>query len=645
MGRKGRRVLLVLAVVAALPMILGVGLWLLPWGDWLRGELGRRLTDASGRTVTVAHLHLHPGLTLRLQGDGIHIDNAPWGSSPTMVEIDRLEFSLYLPSLLRGRVVVPELRLTRPRLLLEKNAQGEANWHFANPQAKAAKAAIPERRQEMPLIEHLVVEDGRLIYRDPGKGMNFDSRINTALGGDPTHTETILTGQGQLQVAPFHLEVHGGSILELRESRQPYPLRLDAQVGDTRTQLDGTLTDPLQLSGIDLRLHVSGRDMADIFPIFGIPLPHTPAYRLEGQLVRQGNIWAFRDFAGQVGGSDLKGTLQVAVEKPRPRLQATLTSTRLAIADLSGFVGGQPGGGEAPKKEANRVLPATPVNLQKLRSMDMDVHFQGRSIDAGPVAIDDLQAALKIDDGLAVIDPLSLDIAGGRVQGRVTLDGRRDMPAAALDLGIEKLALDRLLKSPDISNRMAGLLGGRLRLKGQGSSTADILGDADGQFTLFMGHGSFSHLALELIGLDVAKALGVLATGDQPIAVRCLVADMPLRQGVLQAQTLVLDTEVSAVTGEGQINLRDETLNLRLLAHPKKPSLFSARAPVLVGGSFHTPSFGVDPAAEAARGTAAAALGALLTPLGALLPFIDLGLGQDSPCRQLIDEARGGTEH
>jgi hypothetical protein len=41
----------------------------------------------------------------------------------------------------------------------------------------------------------------------------------------------------------------------------------------------------------------------------------------------------------------------------------------------------------------------------------------------------------------------------------------------------------------------------------------------------------------------------------------------------------------------------------------------------------------------AAKGAASVALGALLTPAAAILPWVELGLAQDSPCRALLDAA------
>jgi uncharacterized protein involved in outer membrane biogenesis len=187
---------------------------------------------------------------------------------------------------------------------------------------------------------------------------------------------------------------------------------------------------------------------------------------------------------------------------------------------------------------------------------------------------------------------------------------------------------------------MGGTFGGRIELEGTGRSTAELLGAADGGAVIVMSGGKLSNLLLELVGIDIAEALGFVIGEDKPVAVRCAVADFKVTDGLLKTQTFVIDTTDTNVTGEGTINLKNEKMDLKLEAHPKDPSLLSARTPVTIGGSMADPKFGIDPKQAVARGAAAVVLGALLTPLAALLPMIELGLGEDSPCHKLITQAQ-----
>src|SRR3546814_8714541 len=111
--------------------------------------------------------------------------------------------------------------------------------------------------------------------------------------------------------------------------------------------------------------------------------------------------------------------------------------------------------------------------------------------------------------------------------------------------------------------------------------------------SVMMSDGSFSNLMMELIGLDAAEALGFVLGEDRRIPIRCAVLDFAVADGVLQSRAVVLDTTDTNVLGESVINLGKEHVALDLLAHPKDPSVLSARGQVPASGSFQDPAIGV----------------------------------------------------
>ncbi|MGE5475827.1 MAG: AsmA family protein [Bacteroidales bacterium] len=612
--------------------------------DWnrMRGPMAERMQTVLGRGVSIdGPLRVQWGRVTAIHAEGIRIANPDWASRPDMARLAALDVEIRLLPLLAGRVELASLRLTRPDVALEKNARGDANWQFGeNPRAAAAaKAVTPEKRTTFPIIDYLAVSDGQLSYLDPGQGIAIESHIATATGGDPAHEMVRLRGRGSFKDMPAEVALEAGSLLTLRDARQPYPLRAEARIGGTTASAHGTIAEPLKMQGVEMEMALSGPDMADIFPIFAIPVPPTRPYALGGHLSRQGNSWSLRDFRGRVGDSDLSGGVTVVAGGDRPLLRGNLESQRLALADLAGFIGGKPGEPDTTRAP-DRVLPDQKLNLDKLRAMDAEVRFTGRRVEAPGLPIDRLEARLSIKDGHARLEPLAFAIAQGSFAGTVDLDGTRPLPHARLDMEVRRMDLHRFFGGTRFAPQTAGTLAGRLSLDGSGRSTAELLGGADGRVTLMMAGGSFSALLVEAAGLDIAKALGLALGEDRPMAVRCLVADLDLAGGTARTRALVMDTADAVITGQGSIDLGQEGMDLRLEAHPKDPSPLSARAPIRIGGRLSKPEVSVDAAAEAARGGLAVALGALLTPLAALLPFLEPGLGEDQDCRRLIAEAK-----
>ena len=88
------------------------------------------------------------------------------------------------------------------------------------------------------------------------------------------------------------------------------------------------------------------------------------------------------------------------------------------------------------------------------------------------------------------------------------------------------------------------------------------------------------------------------------------------------------------------MNLNTERMDLKVRGHDKKFRLVRVLLPVTMQGPIRAPKLGVQPGAAVAQGGVALGLGALLSPLAAILPFIDPGLAKDANCSALIADAK-----
>ena len=78
---------------------------------------------------------------------------------------------------------------------------------------------------------------------------------------------------------------------------------------------------------------------------------------------------------------------------------------------------------------------------------------------------------------------------------------------------------------------------------------------------------------------------------------------------------------------------------LRIQGKPKKPGIGHTRLAVTISGPLTSPSVDVDPSEILVRGALALGAGLLLGPAAAILPFIDLGMAEDSDCLKWVVEA------
>lgn len=616
---------------------LAVLLLLFDW-NWFKGPVQRMVAQSTGREFRIdgnLDVDLWP---LRVQADGLYLGNAEWSDEPAMATVQRLEVQVRFWPLLIGRVDLPALTLVQPRLRLERNAAAQGNWVFANTR-QCNGGSCPQRVR----IRELLVRDGRLAFREPTLRTAVDLDIDSAQpSADEARAPLVLNGSGSYRGAPFQLAGRVDSPLALRNEALPYRVDLSARAGQTGARARGTLTGPLQMQGFDLDFELGGRNLADLYDLAGVVLPDTPPYALKGQLSRQGMRFAYRDFTGTIGDSDIGGDAAMDFGLPRPKLTADLHSRRIDFDDLAGFIGGTPGIGEgetaspqqrqqaAQRRASGKLLPSQPIRTDRLRSMDAQVRLHAEQVDSRRLPLEDMTAHLRLEDGQVVLDPLEFGAAGGRLASTVRLDGRRQPARFGIAMRVERLELPKLMPRSKLLNDSAGRIAGSVNLQGEGDSAAAVLASADGELSLIMGQGRISNLLLEVAGLDIAEALAFLLGKDRQVTMRCAYADFGVADGVATARAVAVDTTDTALLVRGGFSFRDESLDLTLLPRPKDFSPVSIRTPLEVDGSFADPSIGPKGGPLLLRGAAVAALAAVAPPL-ALLGLLETGPGRDNP--------------
>jgi len=606
---------------------------------------------ATGRQLNInGDINLDLGWISRVSATDIQLANAGWSKHPQMAQVGLFDVEIDFWQLVRHfRLVLPNVTISEPKVILEKNADGSANWEFRTP---VTEPMVPEKRTEFPVIEKLIIKGGTLLFDDQVSKTQIDLNVIEAEGAGFLDAPVKLKAEGTYQKMPLTISFDGGSYENLRSSKEPYPLQINLGVGKLKAMINGNLTEPLEMKGEDVTLDVQGDDMANLYPIIRLVFPKTPPYRLKGRLKHEGNIWTFSNFSGRVGDSDLSGNIRVDTEPKRPFMKADLVSNLLDFDDLAGFIGGNPGTGPgetaseeqkkqaAAEKESDRIFPDQRYDLERLRAMDADVRLRAKKILALKLPIDDLNATLNLNDGVLSFAPATFGVANGRMEIYSTFDGSKRPSKIKIDARLRELDLKRFLGESSFAQKTLSPIGGRIVLSGTGQSFRELMATASGNTFLAMSGGQISAMLVELAGLDVAESLGYLVRGDKSIPVRCGLMDLRGENGQMAVQTLVFDTADTVIYGEGNIDLRDEKVNLVMLPVPKDFSPLSLRSYIRARGPIKNISVFPDPI-KVGTDSLLKKIFNVLTML-VLSPFQprDLGQGKDVDCDALIAEVQ-----
>jgi uncharacterized protein involved in outer membrane biogenesis len=580
----------------------------------------------------------------RVEANDISLANAAWGSRPTMAHLERALIGIELLPLLHRRVVLPEVELTRPDILLERDVDGEANWTFGRDQSEQKSSA------NAPQIHSLQIKEGKLAFLDPPANTDVALTIDTESGASSEQSTLRFAGKGSLRDEPFHLEGHAGSLLELKESGKPYELQVSVAAGATKASFDGTLV-PLKLETIDGKLMLSGNDLSKLYPLVPVPLPWTPAYHVSGHFLRDGGKYSLKDLKGRVGSSDVNGVVAVDVTQKRPAITADVTSKRLDYKDLAGFLGAPPPQKGKPRPpdqqreaqkrdQTERVLSEKPYHLEALRAVDADVRFKGESILMRDIPLDDITVHMKLNHGKLSLNPLDFGVAKGHITSQIAMDAAKDVIQVNADATVKNLEVKELMPKVKEGKASAGKLGGRVKLATKGNSIAQMAASANGEIGLIMAQGRASTLVLVLTNLDLANATRYLVRGDPNAPIYCAVIGASVHNGKLAPEVFVVDSSEEKITGEGNIDLTQEEYDLRLVAHSKRASIAALRGPIRIGGTFKHPQVRPEAGPLALRVGAAVALGTLVTPLASLLALVDPGGAKNANCSALTEQVR-----
>lgn len=617
----------------------------LAWFDWdkLRGPIARYASAATGREVRIeGHLkvHLfsfHPWARV----GGLRVGNPAWAGKGDTAAVGQSFVQIpLLPLIFARKLDLTRVELDQPNLYLRQDAQGRRTWNFSkDPNAPARKG---------PAIHTLVVRNGHLRYIDDRKRIRFEGTFASTDAEAPGAKSGFrFAGTGDLHQIPFKLTVSGGPIVHLRKDR-PYEFNADIRQGGTHITAQGKLSRPFDLNHARGRISVSGSDLSNLYFLTGLALPNTPPYRLSGAVVRNNKRYSIDGMSGRVGESDLEGALSVDSTSGRPFLRGDLSSRSLVFEDLAALFGAGTTKASASAdqkavavqmKAQRKLFPDSTLQVDRIRKMDADVRFRAHSIRARFLPIRAGSVHVKLNRGLLVADPLQLDFAHGNVAGRVALNARGATPETDMDMRVSNVRLEDIMAKASGQQTLTGPVMARAKLHGTGNSVHAAAASASGGVTLVVPQGQIRKAFAELTGINAIKGLLLLSSKNQEnTELRCAVAHFDVKGGVMRARRLVIDTGPVLVDGSGSINLGSESMNLQLKGHPKKFRIGHLNSPIDVKGPLTAPRFSLEGGKIAAQAGIGAALGALLSPLAAILPFVDPGLAKNANCSALVAE-------
>ncbi|MFT8364593.1 MAG: AsmA family protein [Gluconobacter cerinus] len=621
----------------AIAIIVLVLVW--QW-DWFVPLINRKASAALHRPVSIAHLHVSPGLRTSVtvddlkisQPEGFEKEKADFASAKSLtVKVDVWRY-------LTGRgLFIPVIRMDTPRGDIISLMNGRNNYTFDDT-SKDNQSASSSSTTTLPDLGEIDIQNADIHLALAQLKTDMHVLVHTTPAQANQKGNVVVDLKGRYAQAPINGHIVGGALLSLTKPAEPYPIDGRIANGPTYVTLKGTVDDPLHFKGTKLALHFAGPDMSLLYGLTGVPVPHTPAYSITGNLGYSENAIRFQKFEGKMGSSDIGGDINVNPHLKPPFVEAALHSRSVDLADLGGFIGAKTGEAKKTAPPSKSVLPDQKINVPKLNAVNAHVTYHGDHIRNKDLPLDNIDTEFEVKDGAIDLKHLTFATGSGKISAAATLEPtKNEQFRTKFRLDVSRLPLSQIMKATD-TFKGEGTIGGHVTLTSTGNSIASLVANGDGGTTLVLDRGGdVTALLPDLLGLKLGSAvLSALGIPNRS-RLECLVADMPLDSGILKTKSLLLQTETTRTTGTGTVNFHNDTLDYAVTTRSIHPQILSLPGAVHIFGPLSGPN--ILPGAElVGRVAASVGLGVLFPP-AALIPTIQLGVGEGSACERAVREA------
>ncbi len=597
--KRALKVLSVLCVVA----IGALAAFLLTFDvNRYKAELDAFVERQTGRRFEVAgEIRFVPSLLPTLAVEDVALGNAPWAPDADFLRVQRAEAQVALMPLLKRRIEVRRIDLHGLALDLRTGANGERNWIMTR--AGGGEQRILSAALRDLAIDQVSIADSVVRYR--------------AAGGAPVHELAIrrLHARADSPQSPVTVDLEGRYLAHPVTARGTLgswsalaaggavTVDLGGEIGAVAYRIGGEL--PRAVGTRPLAIGLQARDLAEVGQLLGREWPPLSPASLTARLSRQGERYLLDAIDAKAGRSALSGSLTVALNGAGPDLSGAMHAPLIDLTEVA----------PPPAERGGRVLPSAAIFIDRLPPGSARIGLDAATVSLHKLDLADVSATVTVGDGVLRVEPLRAGVAGGGVDGAVTITptlAPAPVPPAAAAAPVVRLDL-----------RGAGILPGRLPqfqdkrisgapvdfsldIDGRGRSLAEVMGSGNGRVLVRVGPGTVpSHLGSADLLFDTLRLLNPLSARGAHTRIECAVFNFGVREGLASSREgVALRTDQLTVLGGGLVDLKTEGLDIGVQPKPRSGSGLNVASLggdlVRIGGTLSDPKPAAD--AEAVAG-------------------------------------------
>ncbi|MGD9167786.1 MAG: AsmA family protein, partial [Syntrophobacterales bacterium] len=226
------------------------------------------------------------------------------------------------------------------------------------------------------------------------------------------------TVTGTLKDAPFNATVGSVSLAGMRTIDAVLPVRVALQTADVQFRAEGTIARPFDRKEFDLEHEITGKEIEALGPLIDFAVPLRGEFRATGRVSARGSRLTY-DEDLRVGKTDLKASITVVREPPRPTITASIFTRELHLDDVELFYENEDTG---PAEDTSRVIPDYTLPIDAFSAVDLNLDIRAERILTGIGDLGDLVSKVNLKDGHFKSSLRITGFTGGQISQEVDIN-------------------------------------------------------------------------------------------------------------------------------------------------------------------------------------------------------------------------------
>jgi AsmA protein len=543
----------VAAALLAAPFLLPTSLY--------KAQIEQGVARATGRTFTIAgpvRFTLFP--VLGINASDVTLSNPPGWQGPPLASARTLHIGVRLLPLFSRRLEVTEAVLEEPRINLEVDGSGRANWTFFHGRAKPAtkQANGPAFTSSFSGVR---IEGANLTYSNArSKGTfavdKFDAAVDIRELDEPVALHGSLVFRGQKVKFEAATPTPGVLLAD-----QPAKITLALTSALIATAFDGTASPDGTLAGA---LKMDAANLRATGTWLGVKLPSTGgfgAFSFSGTVQGDNRVARLSSIKLKLDGATITGDLELNKHGAVPAFSGALVIDKL---DVDPYISAPHRNGP-PHPHNKEEWSRDEIKLDALHEFDADL-----VIDTGALKIKNLMLGctriallLKDRDLQARLGPMAL--YGGSGKAELEVDARGEEPRFHDTAEFRNVALAPFLADTIGVKQIEGTGTIALDASSHGADADTIMRALSGKGAIDLHDGRITGVKMDAVARTIQAVLNGAEGPGAFTDYSSMTGTFAMTDGVLASNDFQLTGPLIQMSGAGVVDLGNRAIDFKVV--------------------------------------------------------------------------------